>query len=122
MQGQLYYLMLLPYFTNEGVEHVIHVPPVRCARLVEGAAELLCQVLALPGVHWPHRGLEVHLVGHQDHGDILGGPHLGDKVPVFYSLVKTMSEKEEVLKMCNLQYKGLITKRDMIETRCLIVF
>ena len=43
MQGQLYYLlaMLLPYFTNEGVEHVIHVPPVRCARLVEGAAELL---------------------------------------------------------------------------------
>ena len=88
--------MLLPYFTNEGVEHVIHVPPVRCARLVEGAAELLGQVLALPGVHWPHGGLEVHLVGHQDHGDVLWGPNLGDKVPVFYSLVKTMSEKEDV--------------------------
>ena len=41
--------MLLPYFTNEGVEHVIHVPPVRCARLIEGAAERPGQVLALPG-------------------------------------------------------------------------
>ena len=49
----MYYLiaMLLPYFTNEGVEHVIHVPSVRCARLVKGAAELFGQVLALPGVH-----------------------------------------------------------------------
>jgi len=80
-----------PYFTHESVEHVIHVPPVRRARLIEGTSELLGQVLALPGIHRPHGGLEVHLVCYEDHGDILGGSHLGDKVPIFYSLVKTVS-------------------------------
>ena len=75
------------------MEYVIHVPPVRCARLVEGAAELLGKVLALPCVHRPHGGLQVHLVGDEDHGDVLGGSHLGDEVAVLHSLVKTMSEK-----------------------------
>ncbi len=87
--------MHLPNFTNESVEHVIHMPPVRSARLIEGAAELLGQVLALPGLDRPHGGLEVHLVGHEDYRDILGGSHLGDEVPIFYSLVKTVSEIEE---------------------------
>ena len=87
--------MYLPNFTNESVEHVIHMPPVRSARLIEGAAELLGQVLAFPGLHRPHGGLEVHLVSHEDYWDILGGSHLGDKVPIFYSLVKTVSVIEE---------------------------
>lgn len=86
-----FFLTSFPNFTNESVEHVIHMPPVRSARLIEGAAELLGQVLALPGLDRPHGGLEIHLVGHEDYRDILGGSHLGDEVPIFYSLVKTVS-------------------------------
>ena len=64
---------------------------VRGARLVEGTRELLCERLALGGLHGPHGLLKVDLVGHEDDGDVLRGPHLRDQAPVLHGLVETVS-------------------------------
>ena len=82
-----------PDLPDESVEHVVHVSAVRGARLVEGTRELLCERLALGGLHGPHGLLEVDLVGHEDDGDVLRGPHLRDQAPVLHGLVETVSVK-----------------------------
>lgn len=102
------------------MEHVIHVSAVRGARLVEGTRELLRERLALGGLHGPHGLLEVDLVGHEDDGDVLGGPHLRDQAPVLHGLVETVSAKIPSVtrgssSIFNLQYKGQLKRFPVIK-------
>ena len=80
----------LPDLPDEGVEHVVHVSPVGGARLIERTVELLSQSLALSHVHRSVGLLEVHLVGHEHHGDVLRGPDFSYKIPILYGLVKAV--------------------------------
>ena len=69
--------MLLPDLPDEGVEDVVDVPAVRGRRLDEPAAELVGERLPLLRTHAPLPALlQVHLVAHQDHRNVVGRTNL----------------------------------------------
>ena len=86
-------LLNLPYFPDETVENIVYMSPVCRTGLIERTTELVCQGFALPDVHRPVGLLQVHLVGHEDHRDVLWGSDFGYKISVFHSLVETVPVK-----------------------------
>jgi len=82
--------LLAPNLTYQGVERLVDVM-TQCSRgLEEGAAKLVGQILALLGGHTALR-LQVHLVGDQYQGNVLGETDTGDQFAVLGGLLEAVA-------------------------------
>lgn len=71
------------------MKHLVHVSPVSRRRLEEGAGELLGHRLSVvEGDPALSVAVEVELVCHEDHGDVVPCAHLPDELPVLLGLEK----------------------------------
>jgi len=93
---ELALLVALPDLSHQGVEHVVHMAPVRCAGFVKGAVELVSQREPFLPLNHSLRLLQIHLVSNEDDWDFLGCSNFCNQVSVLYCLVETVPVRDAV--------------------------